>query len=117
RAIRVAIRTKEIYRSPNGDRWLLARDPDTGRPFVMHEPNLPPRVAKSPILRSEPLERTREARTPAPDWNDGLGVPSTVPRLFRASIRRDRPKCQLIPKIRLLSERDSKRLVSWQPRS
>ncbi len=41
RAIRVAIRTKEIYRSPNGDRWLLARDPDTGRPFVRHEPNLP----------------------------------------------------------------------------
>ncbi len=24
-----------------GDRWLLARDPDTGRVFVRHEPNLP----------------------------------------------------------------------------
>ena len=23
------------------DRWLLARDPDTGRVFVRHEPNLP----------------------------------------------------------------------------
>jgi hypothetical protein len=31
----------EIYRSPNGDRWLLARDPDIGRVFVRHEPNLP----------------------------------------------------------------------------
>ena len=36
-----AIRTREIYRSPNGDRWLLARDPDIGRVFVRHEPNLP----------------------------------------------------------------------------
>jgi hypothetical protein len=26
---------------PNGDRWLLARDPDTDRVFVRHEPNLP----------------------------------------------------------------------------
>ena len=24
-----------------GDQWLLARDPDTGRVFVRHEPNLP----------------------------------------------------------------------------
>ena len=38
---RVAVRTREIYRSSNGDRWLLARDPDTGRVFVRHEPNLP----------------------------------------------------------------------------
>jgi hypothetical protein len=29
----VAVRTREIYRSANGDRWLLARDPDTGRVF------------------------------------------------------------------------------------
>jgi hypothetical protein len=37
----MAIRTREIYRSaPNGDRWLLARDPDTGRVFIRHEPNL-----------------------------------------------------------------------------
>jgi hypothetical protein len=38
---RVAIRTREIYHSANGDRWLLARDPNTGRVFVRHEPNLP----------------------------------------------------------------------------
>ncbi len=37
----MAVRTREIYRSANGDRWLLARDPDTGRVFVRHEPNLP----------------------------------------------------------------------------
>jgi hypothetical protein len=35
----VAVRTREIYRSANGDRWLLACDPD--RVFVRHEPNLP----------------------------------------------------------------------------
>jgi hypothetical protein len=34
-------RTRSIYVSPNGDRWLLAVDPDSGRVFVRHEPNLP----------------------------------------------------------------------------
>jgi hypothetical protein len=34
-----AVRTREIYRSSNGDRWLLA--PETDRVFVRHEPNLP----------------------------------------------------------------------------
>jgi hypothetical protein len=36
----VTIWTREIYHSPNGDRWLLAHDSDTGRVFVRHEPNL-----------------------------------------------------------------------------
>ena len=36
-----AVRTREIYRSPNGDRWSLDRDPDSGRVFVRHKPNLP----------------------------------------------------------------------------
>ena len=36
-----AVRTREIYRSSNGDRWLRARDPETSRAFVRHEPNLP----------------------------------------------------------------------------
>ena len=31
--------TRELYRSPNGDRWLLIRD-DTARVFVRHEANL-----------------------------------------------------------------------------
>ena len=31
----------ELYSSPNGDRWLLARDPATGDVFVRHEPNVP----------------------------------------------------------------------------
>jgi hypothetical protein len=39
--IRVAVRTREIYCSATGDRGLLARDPDAGRVFVRHEPNLP----------------------------------------------------------------------------
>ena len=39
--INVTIRTREIYHSANGDRWLLALDCDTDRVFVRHEPNLP----------------------------------------------------------------------------
>jgi hypothetical protein len=33
------IATRDLYRSPNGDRWLLVRD-DTGRVLVRHEANL-----------------------------------------------------------------------------
>jgi hypothetical protein len=35
------IETRELYRSPNGDRWLLARDPATGGVSIRHEPNRP----------------------------------------------------------------------------
>ena len=37
----MAVRIRPLYVSPNGDRWLLAVDPDSGRVFVRHEPNLP----------------------------------------------------------------------------
>lgn len=37
----MTIRTREIYHSTNGDRWLLALDSDTDRVFIRHEPNLP----------------------------------------------------------------------------
>jgi hypothetical protein len=32
---------REIYSSPNGDRWFLARDPTAGRLFIRHEANVP----------------------------------------------------------------------------
>jgi hypothetical protein len=31
--------TRQLYRSPNGDSWFLARDPATGSAFVMHQAN------------------------------------------------------------------------------
>jgi hypothetical protein len=34
-------KTREIYSSPNGDRWLLAHESNSGRVFVRHIPNLP----------------------------------------------------------------------------
>jgi len=30
-----------LYNSPNGDRWLLKRDPASGDVFVRHEANVP----------------------------------------------------------------------------
>jgi hypothetical protein len=33
--------TRELYHSPNGDRWYLARDPSSERLFIKHEANLP----------------------------------------------------------------------------
>ena len=32
---------RELYNSPNGDRWLLKRDPASGDVFVRHEANVP----------------------------------------------------------------------------
>jgi len=32
---------RELYSSPNGDKWLLRRDPATGNTFVRHEANVP----------------------------------------------------------------------------
>jgi hypothetical protein len=35
------VEARGLYRSPNGDRWLLVRDPGPGRVFARHEPNAP----------------------------------------------------------------------------
>jgi hypothetical protein len=32
---------EQLYRSPNGDTWFLARDPTTGSAFVRHQANTP----------------------------------------------------------------------------
>jgi hypothetical protein len=37
----MAVEMRELYSSPNGDRWYLARDVGLGQVFVRHEPNLP----------------------------------------------------------------------------
>jgi hypothetical protein len=35
----MAFGTRELYRSPNGDRWHLVRETDSGSVFVMHQAN------------------------------------------------------------------------------
>lgn len=32
---------RELYRAPNGDSWFLAREPENGRAFVIHQPTTP----------------------------------------------------------------------------
>ena len=36
----MSLDTRGLFRSPNGDRWSLVRDPGSGRVFVRHEPNV-----------------------------------------------------------------------------
>lgn len=33
------VESRELYSSPNGDRWDLVREPRSGRVFIRHEPN------------------------------------------------------------------------------
>ena len=40
---------RELYRSPNGDTWFLARKPTDGRAFIIHQPNAPSGGRLSPI--------------------------------------------------------------------
>ena len=37
----MTIQTRELYSSPNGDRWLLCRESETDRVFIRHEANRP----------------------------------------------------------------------------
>jgi hypothetical protein len=37
----MVLENRQLYSSPNGDRWLLAREPESGRVFVRHIPNMP----------------------------------------------------------------------------
>ena len=48
---------KELYRSPNGDRWLLVRKGSSERILVRHEPNLPSGGKASEIEVGEFLSR------------------------------------------------------------
>ena len=50
--------TKELYASPNGDRWHLCRDA-SGYVFVMHQPNIPSGGRVSRIELSNFLARGR----------------------------------------------------------
>ena len=35
----MALRARELYRSPNGDRWSLVSETDSDHVFVRHHPN------------------------------------------------------------------------------
>jgi hypothetical protein len=41
--------SRELYASPNGDRWSFIREAQSGQPFVLHEANLPAGGARSLI--------------------------------------------------------------------
>jgi hypothetical protein len=45
----MTIEARELYSSPNGDRWFLGRDPATGDVFVRHEPHGPSGVQPTHI--------------------------------------------------------------------
>ncbi len=45
----MAVETRELYSSANGDRWFLVRDSDSGHVFVSHEPNAASGGRKSQI--------------------------------------------------------------------
>jgi len=50
---------RELYSSPNGDRWYLVREPETAKSFVRHKANLPSGGQVSDIEIGEFLSRDR----------------------------------------------------------
>ena len=48
---------RELYRSPNGDRWDLVREPASGRLLVRHRPNAPSGGRASEVEVGEFLAR------------------------------------------------------------
>ena len=53
----MTLQMRELYASPNGDRWLLARYAESGRIFVQHVPNVPSGGQPSNIELAEFLAR------------------------------------------------------------
>jgi hypothetical protein len=53
----VSLETRQLYASPNGDRWYLARYPESGRVFVQHVPNVPSGGQPSNIELADFLSR------------------------------------------------------------
>ena len=51
-----SIRSMDIYRSSNGDRWRLITDSETGRRLIRHEPN--------PASRGQVTETTVKTSLP-----------------------------------------------------
>ena len=69
---------RELYHSPNGDRWFLARDSESGEVFVRHEAN-PASSGQSTHIEigaflSRGRPRTRAPRVVAVDRNAGRGI-------------------------------------------
>ena len=56
-AVRAMRSTRELYNSPNGDKWFLVRDPVDGRVFVRHQPNAPSGGQASDLDISDFLRR------------------------------------------------------------
>jgi hypothetical protein len=54
----LALESRQLYASPNGDCWYLALYPDTGRVFVQHVPNVPSGGQPSNIELADFLARS-----------------------------------------------------------
>jgi hypothetical protein len=59
----MSLEARELYSSPNGDRWYLVRDPGAEQVFIMHEPMLH-RGAKQVVSKSESFS-VEEAMAPS----------------------------------------------------
>ena len=57
----MSLERRELYASPNGDRWYLARYPDSGRVFVQHVPNVPSGGREASIELGDFLSRAGNA--------------------------------------------------------
>jgi hypothetical protein len=59
--IALTLETRQLYASPNGDRWDLALYRDSGRVFVQHVPNAPSGGQPTNIELADFLSRSGNA--------------------------------------------------------
>jgi hypothetical protein len=70
----MSLEARELYSSPNGDRWYLVRDPGAEQVFIMHEPNAPSGGQTSCIEIGEFLRR----RSHGPEHRELLRLIGTL---------------------------------------
>ena len=89
RRLHMPAHERELYSSPNGDRWYLVREPETGRLFVRHKANVnlaaPARTARK-IHSGEGGVLNRATPLPISGGGWDTGAPLTTKSILRSGL-------------------------------
>jgi hypothetical protein len=104
----MAVEKRELYSSPNGDRWYLARDADLGQIFIWHEPTPPSGGKASRIEVGAFLSRNSHG----PEYQELLRLIGTLVDRHRAS-ETETPRIKSHAKSHIVELTDGSRWRVW----